>query len=154
MSLRSERGGLGKITGVPKFNGNTEEFPIFCVKFEGLVYRLGQKCSRALKHTSPYEGFVYGEEYREEQFQLRRTEQNHTGSSSASAQSSSSLPSTSSSSSSSSSSTDSSNARRIPATPRLTRRQSTGSLRASLTSNSQQPIAERTLPYNVFILQC
>ena len=35
-----------KIYGVPKFNGDTDKFPMFCIKFEGLIFRLGTKYTK------------------------------------------------------------------------------------------------------------
>ena len=46
MSLNSE---LKSISGVPRFNGDQEKFPIFQVKFEALIYRLGSKYTKAIK---------------------------------------------------------------------------------------------------------
>jgi len=50
MSLNSGK----KTYGVPKFNGNSEKFPMFRMKFDGLIFRLGRKYTRyskARNHT-------------------------------------------------------------------------------------------------------
>ena len=47
--------GMHKITGVPKFNGNKEKFPLFSTKFKALVYSMGPKyvkCKRAVSTFS------------------------------------------------------------------------------------------------------
>ena len=58
--VMSPRGRERKIGNVPKFDGNTERFPIFCIKFEALIYRLGSKYSKALQNKAPYIGLKYG----------------------------------------------------------------------------------------------
>ncbi len=67
MSVNSNK----KINGVPKFNGDTDKFPMFCIKFEGLIFRLGTKCTKALHRRKPYNDFTYGQEYTRNQFQTR-----------------------------------------------------------------------------------
>ena len=64
MSLKSTK----KTYGVPKFNGNSEQFPMFRMKFDGLVFRLGRKYTKVLKGQKPYSGFTYAETYEESQF--------------------------------------------------------------------------------------
>ena len=61
--------GNKKIYGVPKFNGDSDKFPMFCIKFEGLIFRLGTKYTKALHRRKPYEDFAYGQEYQRHQFQ-------------------------------------------------------------------------------------
>ena len=57
MSLTSE---LKSISGVPKFNGDQEKFPIFATKFEALTYRLGDEYAEALLGEPPYSNLTYG----------------------------------------------------------------------------------------------
>ena len=60
MSLNSDNSDLKGISGVPKFNGDVEEFPIFATKFEALTYRLGDEYAEALLGEPPYENLTYG----------------------------------------------------------------------------------------------
>ena len=57
MSLTSDIKG---ISGVPRFNGDIDEFPIFATKFEALTYRLGDEYAEALLGEPPYSNLTYG----------------------------------------------------------------------------------------------
>ena len=47
---------MGKITGVPHFNGDATKFPHFATKFKALVYRMGADYVQALNDEPPYAG--------------------------------------------------------------------------------------------------
>ena len=74
MSLSSDR----KISGVPRFNGDVDKYPIFSVKFKGLVYRLGTDYVKALKRSKPYNWQRYGEEIVSTVQNAKETEKNHS----------------------------------------------------------------------------
>ena len=84
---------MKKITGVPKFNGDSEKFPIFSIKFEGLMFRLGSQYTNALQGRAPYKDYEYRQEFKREQFQTYESSRTSTSSSSSSSTSSSSTPS-------------------------------------------------------------
>ena len=50
---------LFKTSGVQKFNGDSEKFPMFKTQFMALVFSMGQECAKAVKGRPPYADMQY-----------------------------------------------------------------------------------------------